>query len=134
VGPLRILIVDDHDAIRSHLRSLLSSSDSIISDEARDGVEAVEKARSIRPDLVIMDVSMPRMDGIAATQIIRREIPETAVIIISQNDPKVVARQATEVDARGWVSKSELSHALLPAIERLVKGRLPSLSDSELQV
>ena len=79
-----------------------------------------------------MDVSMPRMDGVAATRIIRREIPETAVIIISQNDPKLVARQAAEADARGWVSKSELSYALLPAIEKLVADK-PSFSDHELR-
>ena len=69
-----------------------------------------------------MDISMPRMDGVAATRIIRREIPETAVIIISQNDPKVVARQAAEVDARGWLSKSDLGSALLPAIQKLANG------------
>lgn len=132
MSPLRILIVDDHEAVRSSLRLLLSSSEWTICGEACDGLEAVEKARSIRPDLVIMDVSMPRMDGVAATRIIRREIPETAVIIISQNDPKLVARQAAEADARGWVSKSELSYALLPAIEKLVADK-PSFSDHELR-
>ena len=120
MSPLKILIVDDNEAVRSGLRTLLLSSEWSICGEARDGLEAVEITRSIRPDLVIMDVSMPRMDGMAATRIIRREIPETAVLIISQNDPKVVARQAAEVDARGWLSKSELGHALLPAIQRLV--------------
>lgn len=132
MSPLRILIVDDHEAVRSSLRLLLSSSEWMICGEACDGLEAVEKARSIRPDLIIMDVSMPRMDGVAATRIIRREIPETAVIIMSQNDPKLVARQAAEVDARGWVSKSELSYALLAAIEKLVADK-PLFSDHELR-
>src|SRR3954466_8658398 len=117
MSSLRILIVDDHEAVRSCLRLLLSSSEWIICGEARDGLEAVEKARSIRPDLVIMDISMPRMDGVAATRIIRREIPKMAVIIISQNDPKLVAQQAAEVDARGWLAKSDLGRALLPAIQ-----------------
>jgi DNA-binding NarL/FixJ family response regulator len=126
VSPLKILIVDDHEGVRRSLRSLLSSSDWSVCGEACDGFEAVEKARFIRPDLVIMDVSMPRMDGVAATRIIRREIPETAVIIISQNDPKLVAQQAAAVDARGWLSKSELGHALLPAIQRLVVWNQPS--------
>jgi CheY-like chemotaxis protein len=127
VSPFRILIADDHEAVRSSVRLLLSSFVWIICEEARDGLEAVEKVRSARPDLVIMDISMPRMDGIAATRIIRRETPDTAVIIISQNDPKLVARQAAEVGARGWMSKSELGHALIPAIQRLATDKQPSL-------
>jgi DNA-binding NarL/FixJ family response regulator len=134
VSALRILIVDDHEAVRSGLRSLLSSSEWIICGEARDGLEAVEKARSIRPDLVIMDISMPRMDGVAATRIIRREIPEMAVIIISQNDPRLVARQAAEVDARGWLAKSDLGRALLPTIQKFANEEAASLSDHELRI
>ncbi len=119
---LRILIVDDHEAVRSSLRTLLSS-EWTISGEACDGLEAVEKARSIRPDLLLIDISMPRMDGIAATRIIRQEMPEIEVIVISQNDPMVAALQAREVNARGYVSKSELGHSLLPMIRRLVEEK-----------
>ena len=131
VSPLRILIVDDHEAVRSGLRALLSSSEWIISGEACDGLEAVEKTRSIRPDLVLMDISMPRMDGISATRIIRQEMPEAEVIIISQNDPKIVARQAG-LNARGYVSKCELSQSLLPMIRRLVEEKRAALSEREL--
>jgi DNA-binding NarL/FixJ family response regulator len=132
VSPVRILIVDDHEAVRSSLRTLLSSSGWIISGEACDGMEAIEMTRSIRPDLVLMDISMPRMDGISATRIIRQEMPEAEVIIISQNDPKIVARQARDVNARGYVSKCELSQSLLPMIRRLVEEKRAALSEREL--
>jgi DNA-binding NarL/FixJ family response regulator len=134
VRPIRILIVDDHEAVRSGLRTLLSSSEWIISGEASDGFEAVEKTRSIRPDLVLMDISMPRMDGIAATRIIRQEMPEAEVIVISQNDPKVAARQARDVNARGYVSKSELGQSLLPMIRSLVEEKQAALSERELRL
>lgn len=134
MGPLRILIVDDHEAVRGGLRTLLSSSEWIISGEACDGLEAVEKTRSIRPDLVLMDISMPRMDGIAATRIIRQEMPEAEVIVISQNDPTLAARQARDVNARGYVSKSELAQSLLPMIRSLVEEKQAALSERELRL
>jgi PAS domain S-box-containing protein len=118
---LRILIVDDQQAVLQGVRSLLSSRPEwLVCGEARDGVEAVEKAKTLRPDLVLMDISMPRMDGLQASRIIRRELPESRVVLVSQNDPEVVARQAIAVDASGYVSKSDLPHQLLPAVDRVV--------------
>src|SRR5690349_12608402 len=109
MGELKILIVDDHEAVRRNLRALLRGrSGWVVCAEAADGLEAVEKTRLLRPDVVVMDVSMPRMDGIAATRIIRQHVPEADVIIISQNDPAVVRRQAADVDAYGFVSKERL--------------------------
>lgn len=121
---LRILIVDDHEAVRRGVRSLLSSrNDWSICGEAQDGAEAVEKAESLRPDVILMDVSMPRMDGIQAAKIIGRSVPESDIIVVSQNDPAVTSRQAAEINAFGYVAKNDLSRALPAMIERIAVDR-----------
>ena len=116
-----ILIVDDHEIVRRGLRSLLSSRpDWHICGEAEDGVQGIEKAKALRPALVLMDISMPRMSGLEATRILRKDLPETKVVIISQNDPEVACRQAQEVDAAAYISKSDLSRDLLPTLSRFL--------------
>ena len=116
-----ILIVDDHEIVRRGLRSLLASRpDWQICGEAIDGVQGVEKAKALRPALVLMDISMPRMNGLEATRIIRKELPETTVVIISQNDPEVARAQAQEVDAAAYVAKGDLSRDLLPTISKFL--------------
>src|SRR5271168_4200546 len=92
---LRILIVDDHEVIRRGLRSLLSSRPEWeICGEAADGRTAIERATALRPDVILMDVTMPEISGTESARVIHREVPEARVIIISQNDPKVTRRQA----------------------------------------
>ena len=77
--------------------------------EGINGVEGVEKARSLRPDLILMDISMPEMNGIEATRIIRREVSGSAVVLMSQNDPTVVSAQAAESGASGYLAKADLA-------------------------
>src|SRR5262249_13592949 len=77
--------------------------------------EAVEKANSLRPDVVLMDVSMPGMDGLQATRMIRCQVPKSKVIIVSQSESALISQQAAEAGATGFVPKSELSYARLAA-------------------
>ena len=106
---VRVLLVDDNEAVLGELRALLLSHPRwLVCGEGMDGFEAVEKTKSLRPDIVLMDISMPRMNGLEATRIIRREVPESEVILISQNDPTIVSRQAAETGASGYVAKSDL--------------------------
>jgi len=121
---LRILLVDDHPTMLQGLRSLLRSrADWAICGEAADGIEAVEKARELRPDAVLMDVSMARMDGWEAARAIRRDLPETKIILVSQNDPETVRQLAEEARADGYVGKAEVPRVLIPTIERIFNGR-----------
>ncbi len=118
--PLRILVVDDNPAVRRGLRSLLAThAEYSICGEAFDGNDAIEKAKQLRPDAILMDVSMPLMDGLQATRAIRRDWPDTKIIIVSQNDAPVVARQAASSGAHGFIAKASLGQDLIPAIVRL---------------
>jgi signal transduction histidine kinase/CheY-like chemotaxis protein len=118
-----ILIADDHESFRRSLRTFLESQPNWRTcGEAVDGVEAIEKAKALRPDVILMDVTMPRMDGLQATRAIRRELPGTRVIIVSQNDPRSVSRQRVEAGAHGFVTKARLVQDLVPAIQSLLRG------------
>jgi DNA-binding NarL/FixJ family response regulator len=115
---LRILIADDHALVRRSLRSLLlTHSNWDVCGEAVDGQDAVDKAKELRPDVVLLDVSMPRMTGLQAVPIIRLEVPESQILIVTQHDSNELSRRAIEVGAQGFVVKSEVTKYLVPAIE-----------------
>jgi len=121
VSSLRILLVDDHETVRQGMRALLSSKSGwIICGEATDGIEAIEKAKQLQPDVVLMDISMPRMDGLEAARTIRSAMPACAVIIVTQNDESIARRQAAAVNAKGFVSKAELHQRLVTTIEEVL--------------
>ena len=121
---INVLVVDDNGSIRNSLRNLIETADDIkIVDTATNGVEAVEKARSYRPDVAIMDISMPLMDGIEATEHIRECCRLTRVIMLSGlNDPEFV-RRALEVGAKGYVLKDEAASDLLEGIRTIHRGK-----------
>jgi two-component system secretion response regulator SsrB len=124
VKPLRILVVDDHAAVRRGICSLLSlRPEWRVCGEACDGVEAIEKARQLAPDFILMDISMPRMDGAAASKVIHHDAPATEVILVSQNDSSVIKQVAAETGASAYVPKSSLAHDLLPTIDHVLAQR-----------
>ena len=118
---LQILIADDHELFRRTARSFIESQPNWrVCAEASDGVEAVERAKLLRPDVVLMDINMPRMDGLEATRIIRRELPGAKVIVVTQNHASIARKQADSVNAHAYVTKSDLSKDLSPTIERIM--------------
>ena len=124
IRPCRILIVDDHKAVRRKVRALIVQRGGwSVCGEAGDGIEAVDMVRNLQPDIVVMDVSMPRMNGVEAARILRREFPNIDIVMISQNDPRLVRQQAAEVHAQGCVSKIDLARDLVPVLDSLCVQR-----------
>jgi len=120
----RILIVDDHEIFRRGLRSLLESRPEFeILGEAADGLQAIEKATQLKPDLIVMDVSMPQLDGLQATRQIRKKLPQTKILILSQHDTSHMLSAALEAGANGYVTKSQVSRCLLSALDAVSNGR-----------
>ena len=119
---VRILIADDHELVRQGLRALLACRPAWqVCGEAADGVEAIEKAAQLRPDIVLLDVSMPRLTGLEAAPIIRRESPASHIVIVSQHDPAEMLPSALKAGACGFVSKSDVGSNLLSTIESIVQ-------------
>jgi signal transduction histidine kinase/DNA-binding NarL/FixJ family response regulator len=119
---VRILIADDHELVRQGLRALLASRPAWeVCGEAADGVEAIEKAAQLQPDIVLLDVSLPRLSGLEAAAAIRRESPASEIVIVSQYDPAEILPSALKAGACGFVSKSDIGSNLLSTIESIVQ-------------
>lgn len=120
---ITVLLVDDNGSIRKSLRSLLEKEDDIkLVATATNGIEAIEKASSYRPDVAVIDISMPLMDGIEATEHIRECCRLTRVIIFSAYDDPEYVQRALEVGAKGYVLKDAAGEDLLEAIRIIQRG------------
>lgn len=122
---IRILLVDDHSVVRQGLRLFLKFEPELeVVGEASDGVEALRLARELKPDVVLMDLLMPVMDGIAATAVIRRELPETEVLALTSvlEDASVVG--AVRAGAIGYLLKDTQAEALCQAIKAAAAGQV----------
>jgi signal transduction histidine kinase len=120
MSSVQFLIVDDHELFRRTARSFIESQPNWqVCGEAGDGIEAIEKAKLLRPDVILMDINMPRMDGLQATRIIRRELPDCNVIIVTQNHETIARQQAASVDAKCSVTKADLTKELPTIIKKL---------------
>lgn len=117
---LRILIADDHEIARRGIRALLESHPGWqVCGEAKDGRETVELARTLNPDLVLLDIAMPNLNGLEATRHILAASPNTAVLILTMHDSDQVVREVLRAGARGFLLKSDAGRDLVAAVEAL---------------
>lgn len=122
--PLRILVADDHDVMRIGIRELLGTRDGWeICAEARDGKDAVTKAEQLKPDIVILDVNMPELNGLEVARRIRKKFPETEVLMISFDYSDYLIREIVAAGARGFVVKGDSERDLISAVEALANHR-----------
>jgi DNA-binding NarL/FixJ family response regulator len=119
----RVLIADDHGIVRAGIRLLLERQQNVeVVAEAADGAQAIALALNARPDLCLLDVSMPRLTGLAAAREIRAQLPGTAVLMLSMHDDERYLFEALRAGAAGYVLKHEADQALLAAIEAVLAG------------
>jgi DNA-binding NarL/FixJ family response regulator len=121
---VRILLIDDYEPWRRFVASALQKEPHLqIVGEGTDGIEAIEKAEELQPDLILLDIGLPKLDGIKAASRIRECAPRTRILFFTENSSRDVAEQAMRTGADGYVVKSCAAEELMPAVEAVLLGK-----------
>jgi DNA-binding NarL/FixJ family response regulator len=121
---LKVLLVDDHALVRRGFRRMLEDEPTFqVAGEASDGLEAVELAEQLRPDVIVMDCALPQMNGIEASRRILAKFPETAILMLSMHSEDTLVKQALEAGARGYILKNAMDLDLVSAIKKVAEGQ-----------
>ncbi len=130
---IRVLLAEDHETVREGLKLLVNSQpDMTVVAEAADGRSAIEQARALKPDAIVIDLNMPSMNGLVATRVLRDTLPSSAVVVLTRHNDRAYVRDMLEAGAGGYVLKQSPSAELLQAIRAVVTGRQyvdPALRD-----
>src|ERR1700719_2699679 len=111
---VRILIADDSELMRTGMRSLmLSQSEWIVCGEAADGIDAVEKAAALKPDVVLVDISMPHLNGLEVARRIHEQVPDSEILIVTEMDSRSLGHMPAQPGVRGYVMKSRITRDLI---------------------
>ena len=133
--PIRILLADDHTVVRDGLRALLEKQpDMAVVAEAADGRESVQMAEEQSPDVVVMDIAMPNMNGIEATRRILAANPKTAVVILSMHQDESYVLRSLKAGAKGYLLKDSLRSDVIEAIRSVAQGRSFCLKTPRLRL
>jgi DNA-binding NarL/FixJ family response regulator len=123
MAPIRVLLVDDHVLFREGLAGILSTQpDMEVIGEANDGLEAIIKARELKPDLILMDIQMPDIDGLEATRVIKKELPDTIIVVLTVRDDEEKLFEAIRYGAQGYLLKSIRGHEMLEMLYGALRG------------
>jgi DNA-binding NarL/FixJ family response regulator len=123
MGPTRVLVVDDYDPFRRLIRSLLESPALRVIGQACDGLEAVQKAQELQPDLVLLDIGLPKLNGMSAAEQIRKIAPHSRILFLSQECLLDVVERALDLGALGYLQKTRIHSELLLAITSVLAGK-----------
>jgi DNA-binding NarL/FixJ family response regulator len=133
---MKVLLADDHPLFLDGLRNLLTAHDIVVVGTARDGLEALEQVRTLRPDVVLMDIHMPRLNGLAALRMIKAELPETRIVMLTMSAEDDELFEAVSAGASGYLLKTQDTDGVFALLQDVGRGEValsPGLASRVLQ-